>query len=89
MVLNRQLQVSTGTAGKWAPVHTGFVIIEKINNTDKTAIFMKSERAKTVWVNTEGCVQKLLSKYCFYLNLSLPMKISDATVKEISLVARI
>jgi len=38
LVLHRQLQVSTGTAGKWQPMMTGPFVIEQVQPSDKTAI---------------------------------------------------
>jgi len=37
LVFHRQLQVSTGTAGKWAPINTGPYVIDEINPSEHTA----------------------------------------------------
>jgi len=38
LVLHRQLQVSTGTAGKWQPMMTGPYVIEEVQTSQRTAI---------------------------------------------------
>jgi len=48
MVLHRQLQVSTGTASKWSPAHTGPFIIEEIDEVGKTATCKNLLTGKTI-----------------------------------------
>jgi len=38
LVLQRQLQVSTGTASKWQPLMTGPFVVDEVQGSNKTAI---------------------------------------------------